>query len=109
MTKEAIIALAAVVGGVLAIGGGVALWSGDSTAPEPAVVSAPVISEQPPLSVDKVDGGDEWFPGEDEVTRIIIQSTDQDGSEIQNILSEKVIINDQVKDIKEYEPVKPKS
>ncbi|WP_263322407.1 hypothetical protein [Endozoicomonas sp. Mp262] len=98
MRKETMIAIAAVTGGVLAVGTGIKYWSGGHPEPEQTII-APVV--QPPGGQTAEVYQDDELPMEEDVTRIVIENVDDNGDDIQEMLSEKVIINDEVKDIKE--------
>ncbi len=109
MRKETKIALAVVSGAVLAmIASAVVFWSGGDKKKEPAVVT-PAVEQPvaPPSDTTDYDTAYDSEPVEEGVTRIIIENPELNDSEIQEILSEKIIINDEVKDIKELKSKEP--
>ncbi|MDP0563232.1 MAG: hypothetical protein QS721_13255 [Candidatus Endonucleobacter sp. (ex Gigantidas childressi)] len=112
MTKEITIAL--VIAGALAIVAGVILWTTDEPTQPP--VTIPAIFEQTLDSFDEGQDDEDEDEDEDEdgyykipiekdITRIIIVDDSQGGGDdIQEILLEKVIIDEEVKAIKGVNP-----
>ncbi|MDP0588902.1 MAG: hypothetical protein QS748_06815 [Candidatus Endonucleobacter bathymodioli] len=101
MTKEIFIAL--VIAGALAIGGAVVLWTTDETT-QTKVTTQPLFEQM----LDSFDDYDSEIPIEEDITRILMDDDNQDGDDddddIREILLEKVIINEEIKAIKDINP-----
>lgn len=108
MTKKTMIALGIIVVSVIVIGIVINLFSKKDVVPK-QVITVPLIPK-PSQSVTPLIDNAAYDSGqaEEDMTRIIIKGQGKDGGEIQSILSEKVIINNQVKDQKELNQARVK-
>ncbi|MDD7805397.1 MAG: hypothetical protein PUP46_07535 [Endozoicomonas sp. (ex Botrylloides leachii)] len=99
MTKKSVLALTILAGGVLAVWGGIVLWSGNHSAPDHAATNTSQILEQQPV----INHSENAEQNEVDVTRIIIEGSGKSGEKIHSILSEKVIVNDKIEDKKQLQ------